>query len=382
MENPRVRVAIITNIITTYRKGFFDRLFDRKDIDVRVYCQKKMHGMNLISIHEQYKQNIKIIKFISAKKEMIAWQFLPWCEIVNNYDVVFINGNPRVLSDAVFATFLRAINRKVVLWTMAHSYRNNRITENLRLKWSRIFPNIFVYTDKEVEYLRMKGFRRHFILGMNNGLDQKKIDEIIQSWSAERLEKWKVANRLENRTVILSASRLEPKNKYELLLNSIPDIINVIPSLLLCLIGSGPEEENLKQISKTLRIENHISFVGQIYEEEKLAPYFLSSKLFIHPASVGLSMLHAFGYGLPVITHGTSSLHGPEYGAFIPGLTGKTYVYDDTSSLSRVIVDLLNNHAEREKIKATVQRIAREKYNVDVMVERFVDMVRYTVDPN
>ena len=35
---------------------------------------------------------------------------------------------------------------------------------------------IFVYTDKEVNYLRDMGFTKQCIIGMNNGLDQKKID--------------------------------------------------------------------------------------------------------------------------------------------------------------------------------------------------------------
>ena len=55
-----------------------------------------MPGVNVTSIHEKYGDRVKIIKFISAKKEKLAWQFLPWCEIFKNYDLVFVGGNPRV----------------------------------------------------------------------------------------------------------------------------------------------------------------------------------------------------------------------------------------------------------------------------------------------
>ena len=68
--------------------------------------------MNLTSIHERYPDNVRILKFYSAKKEKIVWQFIPWKEIINNYDVVFVSGNPRVLSDAVFATYLRIVGKK------------------------------------------------------------------------------------------------------------------------------------------------------------------------------------------------------------------------------------------------------------------------------
>ena len=382
MEKIKIRIAIITNIITTYRKGFYDRLFIRNDIYVRVFCQDSMPGMNLISIHEQYKDNVKIIKYISAKKEKIAWQFLPWREIINDFDVVFIDGNPRVLSDALFATYLRIINKKVVLWTTAHSYRGNKFAEYIRLIWSRIFPLIFVYTDKEAEFLRIKGFKSQFILGMNNGLDQKKIEEVIQLWPEEKLKEWKLTNGFESRIVLVSTARLDPKNKFELVLFAIPKIVEKIPNLLWCAIGGGHEEVSLKNLSRTLRIEDHVSFIGPIYEEEKLAPYFLSSQLFVHPASVGLSMLHAFGYGLPVITHDCSTLHGPEYGAFTPGLTGRNYIYNDISSLSQTIIQMLDEQSERNRMKESVQKIVRELYNVDVMEERFVAMANYAANHN
>lgn len=377
MQNKKLKVAITTNIITTYRKGFYDRLFSRPDIDVTVYCQDYMPGMNLLSIHKQYPRNIKIIKFISAKKEKIVWQFLPWKEIITKYDVVFISGNPRVLSDVVLGTLLRLMGKRVVLWTMAHSYRGNKLTENIRLLWSRIFQNIFVYTDKEVEYLKEKGFRNHYILGMNNGLDQKNIDSIVSKWTEEKTTKWMELNDYQNKKIIISCARLETKNNFRLVIEALPKIVQKIPNLLWFLIGGGDEEENLKKLASKLRVEKHIVFLGAIYEEEKLAPYFLSSLLFIHPAAIGLSLLHAFGYGIPVIVHDQVDLHGPEYAAFQNDLTGKNFKFNDPDDLANVIITLLNNPNKINQMKRNVQKIAREQYNVDIMVNRFIQMANY-----
>ena len=371
-----LKIAIITNAIPVYRKGFYDRLFRRDDIEVKVYCQDNIPGMNFISTQDQYPENVKIVKCLSAKKEKIVWQYLPWREIINEFDVVFVSGNPRIVSDLLFGSYLKLINKKVVLWTMAHSFRGSKFTEGIRLLWSRIFPIIFVYTDKEVEFLRDKGFKNHYILGMNNGLDQNRIDQAILLWPEEKLQVWKASKGFTNRTVIVSSARLESKNKFELVLKSIPQIVKKIPNLLWCLVGSGFEEENLKKMATEIGIENHISFVGELYDEEKLAPYFLSSQLFIHPAAIGLSMMHAFGYGLPVIIHGQAHLHGPEYGAFTDGLTGKNFIYGDINSLSDKIIEMINAPEERKKIKENVKKIVREQYNVDVMVERFITIAR------
>jgi len=377
MQNKKLKVAITTNIITTYRKGFYDRLFSRPDIDVTVYCQDYMPGMNLLSIHKQYPRNIKIIKFISAKKEKIVWQFLPWKEIITKYDVVFVSGNPRVLSDVVLGTLLRLMGKRVVLWTMAHSYRGNKLTENIRLLWSRIFQNIFVYTDKEVEYLKEKGFRNHYILGMNNGLDQKNIDSIVSKWTEEKTTKWMELNDYQNKKIIISCARLETKNNFRLVIEALPKIVQKIPNLLWFLIGGGDEEENLKKLASKLEVEKYVVFLVAIYEEEELAPYFLSSKLFIHPAAIGLSLLHAFGYGIPVIVHDQINLHGPEYAAFENDLTGKNFKFNDPDDLANVIITLLNNPNKINQMKRNVQKIAREQYNVDIMVNRFIQMANY-----
>jgi Glycosyl transferases group 1. len=133
---------------------------------------------------------------------------------------------------------------------MAHSYRGNKLTENIRLLWSRIFQNIFVYTDKEVEYLKEKGFRNHYILGMNNGLDQKNIDSIVSKWTEEKTTKWMELNDYQNKKIIISCARLETKNNFRLVIEALPKIVQKIPNLLWFLIGGGDEEENLKKLSQ------------------------------------------------------------------------------------------------------------------------------------
>ena len=82
------------------------------------------------------------------------------------------------------------------------------------------------------------------------------------------------------------------------------------------------EEENLKQKAKQLGVDNNIIWLGAIYEQESLAPWFLYSKALIHPGAIGLSLLHSMGYGLPVLTHSNLDMHMPEIAAFKEGMNG------------------------------------------------------------
>src|SRR5215204_3301432 len=217
-------VAIVTNVIPSYRAGFYDRLFARQDILVDVYCQSHIPGMNLRTIHDRYGSRVTLVKSFSAAGEALAWQFLPWRQILFHYDVVFVAGNPRVVSHALAATLLRLLRRNVFLWTMGHSYGANSVTELIRLRWTRMFRHIFLYTDAEVRVLRRHGFGNHRLTAMNNGLDQTKIDRAIIAWDDARLSAWRRAHDLDNRTILLSCTRLDPKNKFGLMLDALPAI--------------------------------------------------------------------------------------------------------------------------------------------------------------
>ncbi len=380
MKNCTHRVAILTNILTTYRQGFYDRLFSREDIFVTVYCQKIIPGMNLHSIHERYPDNVRIVNFISVKEEKIVWQYIPWREIINNNDVIFINGNPRVLSDFLFANYLRLTGGKIVLWSQAHSYGANIITEKIRLFWTKFFKYIFVYTDSDTISLKEKGFKKNYILGMNNGLDQKIIDTISSKWSDIQLKKWRDTKSLDNMVMILSCARLVSKNKFEQIIQALPLMMTKIPNLLWCIIGDGDEKKNLEVKVNTAGLQDHVRFIGSIYDENELAPWFLSSDLLVHPASIGLTLLHSFGYGLPVVINGEAKLHGPEYAAFEPERTGRNFITGNIQSLADTVVSLLSDRDALVKMKSYTLRIAREKYNVDIMVERFVQIAQTAIN--
>lgn len=374
-----MKIAIITNIIPKYREGFYDRLFSIKELDIVVYCQSNIKREGFSTIHGKYPNNIKILSYLSAKNETISWQFLPWHEISTKYDVVFVPGNPRTLSDFFFGTYLHFANKKVVLWTMAHSYNSSRFTEFLRLAWTKIFNNVFVYTDKEVLYLKTKGFKSNYVLGMNNGLDQKKIDHIKETWDTKSLLDWKIRNGVRDKLLLLSSSRLELKNKFEHVLYALPSILKLYPNVIWCVIGDGPNRDFLESLVKEKGLRENVLFLRAIYAEEELAPWFLSSKLLIHPGAIGLTLLHAFGYGLPVVTHDLISSHGPEFGAFENDETGSTFKIDNVEDLSKTIISLLEDDEKIRKMSRNVLSLVQNKYNVNIMVDRFIKIANHAI---
>jgi glycosyltransferase involved in cell wall biosynthesis len=366
------RIAILTNVVPSYRQGFFDRLFARTDVSVHVYCQAELPGTNVKPIHGNYPAHVTVIPARAMKGEALVWQHTPWRQVLFGYDVVFVAGNPRVLSHAMAATLLRLLGRNVVLWTMAHSFGANRWSEGVRLLWTRAFRHLFLYTDAEVRDLRARGFRRHVLHAMNNGLDQRRIDRVTEAWDDARLDAWRQANGLGGRTLVLTCTRLDPKNKLELMMRALPSVARARPEVMWCIVGGGGEEARLKSIAREMGVAERVRFVGELYDDAELAPWFLSSQVLVHPGAIGLSLLHAFGYGLPVVTNGNAAGHGPEFGAFEEGLTGRTFREDDADDLARTLIDLLQDAPALAPMRRHARSIVRERFNVDVMVDRFV----------
>lgn len=378
MEKGRkINIAILTNVIPAYREGFYNRLFDEADIFVKVYCQEKVKGVNYKTIHHKYPKNVELVDFIAVSGEKIVWQFIPFLKIMSEYDIIFVDGNPRIVSQALFATLLKLLGKKVVVWSMVHSHRNMSLSESIRINWLKLFEFHFLYNDLDITKLNeYGGFEKKVLIGMNNGLDQKKIDTEIKKWDYQKLEQWRVNQKIDNRTIIISSGRIITKNKYELIIQALIKLIVGRKDILWCIIGDGPERSLLELIVKEKEVENYVRFVGECYDESILCPWFLSSQIFIHPAAIGLSILHAFGYGLPVITHNNKSNHGPEYVAFEAGKTGVNFKEDNSNDLAISIDNLLSDESLLKNIKGNVQAIAREKYNNDIMVSRFLEMIR------
>lgn len=375
-----ISITIITNIVTSYREGFYDRLLRRNDISVKIYCQDSIPGMNLKSLHKKYLENIKIVKYLSTNGGTLGFQFLPVFKILKDSDVIFLDGNPRILSNILIGiTSLFFRKKKFVMWTMAHSYGANRLTEMIRLKWTSFFKNIFLYTDQEIDYLKSKGFRSNYMLGMNNGLDQDKINKEKQKWDHNLLKKWQEKNSLANKTVAVSLARITSKNKFDQVIIAMPEILKINPDFVWCLIGDGDELNDLKNLAHKKKVFDNIHFIGSLYDETEIAPYMLSAKFFIHPASIGLSLMHAFGYGLPVIVNNETRMHGPEYGVFRDCETGYNFQKDNIDELINKVNIFLNDNDKRSLMSQNCLDIANNHYNVNIMVERFIIMAKHAL---
>jgi glycosyltransferase involved in cell wall biosynthesis len=372
----RVRIAFVVNALPYYRADFFRRVMANEAFDCHVFCQETVTGTRIPTVHGEFPGRVTLLKVASYKGDRMQWQWLPLGTILGNFDICVIIGNPRCVSSVVLSFALRALDVPTVIWGQAHTAGASPRTERIRHAWWRCFRYLFVYTDADVEYLRVRGFGSQTIVGMNNGLDQDRIDAAAARWDAERLATWRRAQGLENRSIVLSCARLTAKNEMELMIDALPALLETRPDLVWCILGDGPEGEKLKQRARERHVEKAIRWMGSLYVEEELAPWFLSSITLLHPGAIGLSLLHAFGYGLPVITHDDRRYQMPEIAALKDGENGLLFRHGDVADMARVLCWLLDHPERRASLSQRALLTARTQYNSGIMAQRFEQLVR------
>jgi glycosyltransferase involved in cell wall biosynthesis len=359
-------------VIPSYRGGFYKKIISNKNYDVKIFAQKDL-PTPIKTIHKKFKKNSEILKYFSIGNEKIVFTSLPFLKLLNNFDIFIVEGNPRYVTHFLFATFLRLLKKKVILWTMAHSHNNNKFREVIRLWWTKFFKFLFVYTDSEKYFLKKKGFINHTIFSMNNGIDQDEIDKIKKQINKKKIDNFK--KRYGYKTIFLSCARLITKNKFHLAIEAFARIKDKNDNFIWIIIGDGKEKEELKKLVKKNKLEKNVEFKGAIYNEKKLSLYFIAADCLIHPASIGLSIIHSFGYGLPVITHSNKAFHNPEISAFKNNSTGLSFKMNNVKSLMRCIQKFLKNKNLKFNFTKNCYDIVRNKYNSNMMAHNFFKLI-------
>lgn len=370
------RIAVITNVLPHYRKDFYHRLIEQYGTRIVVFCQANVPGMNLRTVHAELGPQVEVVPAWTLKRERAGWQRLPCKRLMRDFDIYFISGNPRVLSNLIVGTALRLLGRTVVICGQGHTAGASLRSEAIRLWWWRRFKNLFLYTDKCVQSLSEKGFSNRNLIPMQNGLDQHQIQAAIERWSGDRLLSWQRSNRLFDRRILLTCARLEAKNKFDQVIMALPTIMEANTNIVLCIVGDGPESLSLKRLAEALGVANNIRWAGGVYDEEALAPWFLSSSIMVHPSAIGLSLLHAYSYGLPVITHNNNDNQMPEIAAFqdVDGLL--RFKENDATDLSQRIICALDLEGGLSNVATRCREMASTQYNTTVMAQQFQLMVK------
>ncbi|MFO0859502.1 MAG: glycosyltransferase family 4 protein [Phycisphaerales bacterium] len=309
-------------------------------------------------------------------------------------DVVILNWNVRFLENLLCIRKARRKNMGVVFFGHGVSKNDSPNRRRLRNFFGRRADCILVYSASVRDVLISEGFDPARVFVAPNSVDQTNIQAARRDWVARPrdLDAFRKQNDLHQPSpslpfpgpVLIFCARLDPLRRLDLLFEALPAIAQSYPGVQLLIVGGGEDEQRLRELAGKLNLlepanagSARVRFLGPVYEEKNLAPWFLSSDLMVFPSHMGLSVLHAMGYGVPVLTCNNPARHGPEYDVIRPGHNGDVYEDGSIPDLAAKVIALLSDRNKLKAMSAEALHTATQQYSIASMVDGFEAAIRF-----
>lgn len=159
----------------------------------------------------------------------------------------------------------------------------------------------------------------------------------------------KVESEKYDKPTISCVARLVEYKRVNDLINAVALIKDEIPEIQCKIIGTGPEDENLKNLTKQLELDENIEFLGFVEEHDDVMKVVNSSDVFCLPSIVE-------GFGIVIIE--AQSLETPFVAARIPPVVessgqkgGLFFEPKNHKELAKQILTILNDKELYKKLQ-------------------------------
>ena len=260
--------------------------------------------------------------------------------LVNN----FINDNSAIR--AIFADHWKSLElinteylKKTKSFCLLHSKEINHAigsSLNKRLIKSTNKANFIIANSNFTKDLAIKvGINSSKIHVIFPGIQKPKPIENISKLKAEKIFG-------ESFPKIITVARLDKRKNHEKILMLIKNLKAKFPKIKYVSVGTGEEENNLKELSKELSLEDQVLFLKNIDIEAKTA-LLAESNLFLMPSIIEKKSVEGFGIAfVEAASYGVASIGGKDGGASDAIKHNKTGLICDGNDLNSIYDSAIN----------------------------------------
>jgi len=178
---------------------------------------------------------------------------------------------------------------------------------------------------------------------------------------------------------ILFVGRLVEKKGCSYLLEAMPEILRHHPDARLNIVGSGPDEEQLKQQVDRLGIGSEVRFQGAISNAEMPALY-RRATVFVAPSIVtaqgdqeglGLVLVEALACECPVLASDLPAIRD----VVIDGVSGLIFRQKDVVDLAAKVCYLLDRPDMRETLGKAGRQHVQEHFDWAMVAHRYAELI-------
>lgn len=174
--------------------------------------------------------------------------------------------------------------------------------------------------------------------------------------------------------VLFCLQRLDPLKRTEVIVQSMPKILQHYPDCRLIVGGKGSELSRLRTVATELNIAERVLFTGFIPQDE-LPVYFSLADLFLFHSTYetfGLVLAEAMNYGKAIVSVESTAIReiieNGKNGILVPPL--------NAAAFGQAVVDLLDNGEKRQMLGNCGKRKARQFFQWDSLARQYEKVFR------
>jgi glycosyltransferase involved in cell wall biosynthesis len=296
------------------------------------------------------------------------------------FDVLVLSNDILGVHIWLCAWLKRWFGVRVILWGQAISKPDTPLRVWLRRQLMSRSDACLFYGDDARETWIGRGLPADKLFVAYNALDTDVQSELKARLGPAELQDFRDQQGLRGKRVFLYSGRLVTAKRPDFAVRTLAKVLQQVPNAHLVVIGDGPERQRLEAIIASDGLGEHCTLAGAVYDEEVVARFMLISRAVVVPAWAGLTVQHAFAYGVPVVLAPDNPENCPEAKLVIDGETGLFFPDGDLQRFAQAITRLLMDNDLHARLSGNAEAVIATKYNKQSMAAGILAAVRYVLD--
>ncbi|MFA7272771.1 MAG: glycosyltransferase family 4 protein [Crocinitomicaceae bacterium] len=340
------KILIIQNKILHYRKALYNEL--SKDYLITVIHSGEISVDETDNYHEIITKKRKVLFFY--------FQYQVLSEIKKDYDVIITMFDLHWFNNFL-AFYLRPSQTKFIWW--GQWLTKNKIANGLKIYFSNKNVKSIIYSEAEKNNLIERGVKPQNLIVANNTFD---VGERYECFTEK------------NKNSILFVGSLDSRKELSVLIKAFHESLDRLPpSIILIIIGTGYEKQNLIDLVDSFKIQSRVIFKGKITSNKDLIEFYRKAFVSVSFGQAGLSVLQSLGYGVPFITK-KNAISGGEITNIINNYNG--FLCDDSiESLKEKILLIINTKKLASDMGENAFRYYTENCTIENMAQGFINAI-------
>lgn len=287
-------IAHVQPFVPHYREEFFSKLGEMVHQDIYIY--ENVEEAKKLSF------NVGSNQYTKLQSRMLAGKILfynPFALLKKRYDVLVLMLNFAHLTTWFLLLTKWLHHKKIILWGQGISVRRYLIEEtkpDWKLKWMmKLADGVWLYMDKEKEQWQ-KIFTLKPIVALHNTLSG--VSEMVKYVPEHSQDALKKKYGITQQIILIFCARFTPNRRIDLLLETIKRLD--ADKFGFIIVGNGSSKPDFSAYA-------NVYDFGALYDTAIKRELFAISDIYFQPGWVGLSIVEAMAYGLPIFTFRRSS---------------------------------------------------------------------------